>query len=144
MSYTLAIAGVLERLSTIAGDGQALAYVINGTPTSAQAAPMAYTLFDNAQPITSNQVKGATYRVLIRCAVKLQDYQTAEDDLAALVDAVPAVFAPGTLDGNGHSYATLGDRVNVAKIASITSGYVGIGGVEHRIIDFALDITDKR
>lgn len=144
MSYTLAIEGVLERLATIAGAGQALSYVINGTPTSAQAAPMAYTLFDNAQPILSNQVKGATYRVLIRCAVKLQDYQAAEDDLAALVDAVPAVFDAAGHDGSGHSYATLGGRVSVAKVATITSGYVTIGGVEHRIIDFALDITDKR
>ena len=144
MSYITAIAGVLERLTTVAG----LAYVINGEPTSVQQAPMAYTLFDSAAPIKSNQVQGARYRVQIRACVLFQDNQAAEDQLAPFVDSIPAAFAASGVDGGGHSYATLGGRINVATIAEIRSGETGgyhiIAGTLHRTVTFVLDITDKR
>jgi hypothetical protein len=144
VSYVTAIAGVQERLRTVSG----LAYVINGEPTSVQAAPMAYTLFDSVVPIKSNQVQGARYRVLMRVAVQFQDNQAAEDQLAPFVDSVPAAFAASGVDENGNSYASLGGRVNVAVVAEITSGEGGgfhsIAGTVHRTVTFLLDITDKR
>lgn len=147
MSYAAAIEGVLERLATVPGLVTVESGERAGDREPPPNLPLAYTLFDGFDRSVSGQIISNKYRVLIRLLVAWQGNGDEEAQIAAFVNSVPAAFDPGVKDGDGHSYATLGGRVNIAQLLSAESGdSLGFATYARhfcRIITYRLEITDK-
>lgn len=142
MSYQGAIAGVLERLRTVAG----LAAVLHGEPTAVHEPPIAYCLFDGFRRNYPGQLVEVRYQIMIRVVVAWQDNAAAEDELAVFVNSIPAAFSAGPLDVEQRR--TLGGRVNAASITGARSGegsgFHTIGGALYRTATFDLDVLEKQ
>jgi hypothetical protein len=85
-----------------------------------QLLPLAYILFDGARPIVTSGPRGADYDLMVRVLIRWKDNEDAERDLAPVVDAIREAFDVRAT--GGHAKATLGGRVNTARVTAIASG----------------------
>ncbi len=142
MSWQAAIPGVLERLQSIAG----LTLHV-GQPTTVHSFPLAYFYYSRGTARQSVQVDPTRYVAVIQVVVRWQDNTEAERELAPFVNSIPDAFDGRTRDANGHTYNTLGGRVNQAKIIDIRAdgddGFLIIGETKLRGCLFELEILDK-
>lgn len=142
MTYANAIPGLVERLQTVPG-----LTVHVGPPTSAHQFPLAFFYLARSTALSGVQVRGAKYVVLVQVVVRWQDNTVAEQEIAALHDALVPLFDAQTRDANGHAYTTLGGRVNQTKIIDIradgTDGFPTIGDTPLRGCVFELELLDK-
>jgi hypothetical protein len=123
VSLLNAIDGLEELLQTVDG----ITTVIVGEPSEiptdddgVQLLPLAYILFDSARPIVTSGVRGADYDLMVRVLIRWKDNEDAERDLAPVVDAIREAFDVRAT--GGHAKATLGGRVNTARVTAIASG----------------------
>lgn len=117
MSYrNLVIPGLVERFQTLPG-----VHVHVGAPTSVHSFPTIYFYLIRTVVVASGQVRGAKHIVLAQAVVRWQDNTQAEYEFGALHDSILPLFSANTRDVNGHSYATLGGRVNQTTIIDIRS-----------------------
>lgn len=144
MTYATAMPGLHARLASIAGVGLVLA----GEPTSVDATPLIYYLFQRAQTLAPGQLSGMQYVVMIRVLVPWEDNATSEADIAPFVNSVPAAFDPKQHDTGGHSFAKLGGLVDAALITAIDSGeergFHTVASVPYRSITYELTIKENK
>lgn len=142
MSWEAALPGIVERLSSIAG-----LTVHVGAPTTVHAFPLVYFYYSRGSIVRSPQVDATRYVVVIQVVVRWQDNTEAERELAPFVNSIPAAFDARTRDANGHTYTTLGGRVNQSRIIDIradgSDGFPVIGETPLRGCLFELEILDK-
>lgn len=117
MSYALAEAALRATLKTTPG----VRTVVQGEPTSVQAWPLVYTVFDGMTRTQQGQLTINNYRVMARLCVPIGDNPISESLIAPFINSLPA-----TVDTN----ATLSSTVN---IASVTEAVSGEGGGYHTI-----------
>jgi hypothetical protein len=128
MSYVNVITGLVAQLKTVATLKSVLPY----TPTSIHDWPMCYLFFNRAQYITS-MTSTSRYFVTVRLVVGWQDWGVAEGQVMPYIDSIPAAV---------HADQTLGGRLTsgVAQIDEAEGGWVNIGGVEYRTVDFQVNV----
>lgn len=132
--YTDVIAGLVEVLEGVQGINAIKAH----EPTSIGLPPEMYLLLHSAERISKAGVAGWKYSVICRLCIQWVDNETAEQQLMPFVNAVPAALeAPSAGQLNG---ALLHGAVAVSKAEA---GYVPIGGVLYRILDFYIDVVEK-
>ncbi len=132
MSYATVLAGLTERLQTLPGLKAVLEYV----PTSIQTTPIAYSLTGSGSFRQSGQVLTSEYRIVHRIVFAWQDNEGAELEVIPYVDSVPAAVR-----ADPH----LGGRIvsGYAEIDEYTGGWVTIGGIEYRVLDFSARVVVK-
>lgn len=111
-------------------------------PASSDASPLMYSLLDSAQLEYRGPQIITHYRVMHRVCIVWQDAETVEQQLLALADALPrALAANPQLDDGAGSLLNSG----VARIDSMTTGFIGIEGaqVTHRTLELYTKITYK-
>lgn len=130
MSYETIVAGLTTCFETIEG-----LTVLDYEPTSIEP-PTLYTLFDSFQKERQGQIKSTRWRSLHRVCVHWQDNEQAEQQIRPYLASVPAA-----IDADPH----LGEALHLG-LASITEGiggWVSIGGVIYRCIDFYSSVLEK-
>ncbi len=127
------IDGLAERLQAVAVDK-----VLTYEPASLQVGKAIYFLIASFTRERAAQVVAMRYRIAVRIAVKLQDNERAEQELAALINPVCAVL-------DGVDGVTLGGRVNQggASAPDGEAGYVDIGNTRYRYCDVFVSVTEK-
>jgi hypothetical protein len=90
VSYALAVPNLLERLQELEREGVQLVHA--GVPFAPQVEPFIYFYFANFQNISTGPLNGHDYNVQIVLGAKWQDSEVSETELAALIDAMPALF----------------------------------------------------
>lgn len=133
MSYVTVVAGVMERLQTIATLKVSLDY----EPTSIQETPAAYVLYGGTRGRnTAGQVTVMPYEVRIRLLNKWQSNKECEAQMMPFVNSIPAAI---------DEDAQLGGRITsgIAAVTDVEQGYIILGGVEYRRYDFLVHVVDK-
>jgi hypothetical protein len=130
--------GLEERFRTVQG----LRTVLLGNPTGDLDLPGLYTAYQqftrplrNARP--ARNVTGMTHLFASRLVIRWVDFQQAEMQLLTLIDAIP-----DSIDLDPR----LGGRLNsgLAYCADGISGFAEIGNVLYRVVDFSLQVLEKR
>ncbi len=135
MSYTSVIEGLHERFATVIG----LKVLLVGEPTSVQDSPLLYSLVERVEREAQATKPGhtlmrVTYRTLHRLCLKWQDNPTAEAELLALADAIPAAI---------EADPKLGGRITGdAHLSGAEAGWVTIGGTTYRVLDFYSEVLE--
>lgn len=130
--------GLEEVLRTVDG----LQGVILGEPTAAHDLPCLYGAYQQFErplrntPPARNLV-GMQHTFLLRLLVRWQDNAEAERELLTLLDAIPdAIDADPRLGGRL-------DR-GVAAVEAGIAGFITLGGVLHRVVDYTCRVLEKR
>jgi hypothetical protein len=155
MTYATAMPGITARLASVAGLGTLdqggpgeRPAVIEGEPTSVDACPLVYYLFQSGETIAPGQLSGMKYVVMIRVLVPWADNPGSEADIAPFVNSIPAAFDAKQHDGDGHSFAKLGGLVDLALITAINSGedqgFHTVASVPYRSITYELTIKENK
>jgi len=132
MSYATVLEGLHERLATVDGPVDVLAYA----PTAIHDTPLIWSLLDNMEIKRSGQVKSKHYRILHRLVVRWQDNEQAEQEIIPYVDSIPeAVEADPHLGGRLVS--------GYAEITECQAGWITVAGVEYRNLDFYSTVIEK-
>lgn len=129
--------GLEERFRTVSG----LQNIILGESTALHELPCLYTVLESfertmASLPPADNLTAMHYHFTHRLVIRWQDYQQAEMQLLSFINAIPAAV---------DADATLGGRItrgNV-RITDGVAGFVDIGGVKYRIVDFATDALEK-
>jgi hypothetical protein len=148
VSLLNAIDGLEDLLQSVDG----ITTVIVGEPSEiptdddgVQLLPLAYILFDSARPIVTSGVRGADYDLMVRVLIRWKDNEDAERDLAPVVDAIREAFDVRAT--GGHAKATLGGRVNTARVTAIASGeqagFYTIADEPYRSATFTIAVMSK-
>jgi hypothetical protein len=122
---------VSDGLHEVLADIESLAMVIEYEPLSAQSLPLLYSIFENYSRSVAGTVATTIYTTLHRLVLSRQDPQQSEATLRSLVDAIPRAV---------EENPTLGRRVSDAQVRRGEGGYVTIGGVEFRSVDFHSEV----
>lgn len=138
MSATTVWEGLRERLLTVSG----LLDVTLGEPANVRALPCLYVAFNRfdreseASPPSNGAITIMRYSLTSRLIVRWQDNPDAESQVLSFVNAIP--FA---ISSDPH----LGGRITSggATTTDGVTGYVAIGGVTYRIIDFTHRVVEK-
>jgi hypothetical protein len=134
VSYALAEAALRATLKTTPG----VRTVVQGEPSSVQAWPLVYTVFDGMTRTQQGQLTINSYRVMARLCVPIQENVQAEAVLAPFVNSIPA-----TIDAN----ATLGGAVNIASVTEAVSGegggYHTVASSPYRTITYTVVLVEK-
>lgn len=137
MSATNVWLGIEVRYRTIPG----IASVELGEPTGDMALPCLYTVYGSFErplrnsPPAHNQT-GMKHILGTRLVIQWVDFQSAERQLFALVDLIPA-----SIEADPH----LGGRLNAgaAYCAAGISGHAVIGEIKYRVVDYAITVLEK-
>jgi len=132
MSYQTVLDGLQEALKTLPG----LVVVLQYEPPAFDDTPFMYLLFDRSVDATVGQVLGTRYTVTMRLVTLWQDNEEAEKDIIPYIDSVPAAI---------HADRTLGGRLTsgLARVTGSEGGFVDVGAVRYRVVDFVADVLDK-
>lgn len=129
MSYADILDGLHARMATVSG-----LTVVKGEPSSIQMSPLLYSVLENTQRTVQGTTVRVTYQTLHRICVRWVDRETAEEELAALVNSVPmAVDASPHLGRETRGQATMRGG---------NAGWVTIGGIEYRCCDFHSEVLE--
>lgn len=134
MSYTNVVAGIMERLATLSAT---LKVSLDYEPTGIHETPAAYVLYGGTRGrTTAGQVTVMPYEVRIRLLNKWQSNKECEAQLMPFVNSIPAAI---------DADAQLGGRITsgLAAVTDVEEGYIILGGVEYRRIDFLVHVVDK-
>lgn len=132
MSYETVLAGLHERFATVEGIVNILDYV----PSSIQATPTLYSVFDHLDVSKSGQVITYRWRIQHRLLVRWQDNEQAEAEIVAYIDdLIEAV------DADPHLGGAL--TAGYAQITEVDGGWVTVGGGEYRVLDFISTVVEK-
>jgi hypothetical protein len=132
MSYATILAGLHVRFATVAGINAILDYA----PAAFEDPPLLYSLLDHVDIARSGQIRAVHYRIQHRMVFHWQDFEQAELEIIPFVDAIPlAVEADPHLGGVLVS--------GYAEINECDAGWINVGGVEYRILDFYSSIVEK-
>lgn len=132
MSYETALAGLHECFRRV----PRIQAILDYEPTSIQAWPTLYSLFDGAEFARRGQVKSTTYRTLHRLVFLWQDNERAEEEMIPYIDLIPAVVA-----ADPHLSGALAS--GLATIDSVNAVWVTIAGVQCRALDFYSTVVEK-
>jgi hypothetical protein len=132
MSYQSVKDGLQERLETLPGIVDVLQY----EPSSFGDTPLAYLLFDHSEDATQGQVVGTRYFVTIRLVVQWTDNEGAELEIDPYIDSIPAAI---------QADRQLGGRIRrgMATKPGGEGGFIDVGAVRYRIVDFVTEVLDK-
>lgn len=115
--------------------------VILGEPSAAHDLPCLYTAFaDFDRPLRglppAENLTAMTYHFTHRLMIRWQERPEAEEELLSFINSIPAA-----LDAD----ATLGGRLTRgnARISEGVSGFLALGGVTYRILDFTSEVLEK-
>lgn len=125
MSWATLLAGLDERFATVAG----IAAILDYEPTSVQATPLFYSLFEGYELTGEAGTKSRRYRGVHYLLVDWQEAEQAELELIPFVDAIPAAV---------EADPQLGGRIpnGFAEISSGEGVWVEIAGIKYRGIEF--------
>lgn len=129
MSYSEIVAGLAVRYGTISG----LKVILNYEPTSVQDSPLIYTVLDSFTREHTGTVVQMRYRIRSRLCIRWQNPEYAEGTLITLTNAIPQA-----IDADRR----LGGVVRSAGVQAGDAGWVSIGGVEYRSLDFWVDVLE--
>lgn len=125
----MSLADVLDGMDAIFQSVEGVALTLQSEPQSLADTPAIYSLVDRVTRLQDGAMVRVTYRILHRLCLLWQDPEASEAELIGLIDAIPlAVDANPTLSG------VLDD--DAAFIVSADTGWVKIGAVEYRTVDF--------
>jgi len=132
MSYQNVLDGLQAALETLSGPVAVLQY----EPPAFDDLPLIYLLFDRSTDATVGQVRGTRYYVTIRLVVRWQDNEEAEKEIIPYIDSIPAAV---------HADRSLGGLLasGLAHISGAEGGFVDVGAVRYRVVDFVADVLDK-
>ena len=132
---------VYQGLESIFRTVDGLRTVMLGEPTGDMDLPGLYTAFDDFdRPLEGrppgDNVTGMTYHFVHRLMIQWVDFQQAEMQLLTFINKIPSAVA--------HD-AQLGGRLTsgTAKIVAGRAGFVTIGGVKYRVVDFRSETLEK-
>lgn len=116
--------------------------VVLGEPSGDMDLPCLYTAYQQFdRPLRGSpparNVTGMHHIFACRLVIRWVDNPAAEMQLISLLDAIP-----DAIDADPK----LGARINsgMAYCAGAVSGFAGIGGVLYRVVDYRIDVMDKR
>jgi hypothetical protein len=133
MSALTCYQGLEERFRTVTG----LRSVVLGEPTGDLDLPGLYTAYIGFdRTLGRDQMTVMEHRFMHRLIIRWQDNAQAEMQLLTLLNAIPASVE---LD------IQLGGRLlqGIARITDGDAGFVTIGGVKYRCVDYTTLVTEK-
>lgn len=115
--------------------------VLLGSPSGDMDLPGLYTAYESFErplrnsPPARNQT-GMRHAFVTRLVIRWVDFQAAEMELIALLDAIP-----DAIDADLH----LGGRLNAgaAYCPSGIAGFANIGGTDYRVVDYQVTVLQK-
>lgn len=116
--------------------------VLLGEPTGDMDLPGVYTAYTSFErPLRNNppanNLTGMQHTFTTRLVIRWVENSQAEMQLITLLDAIPnAIDADPQLSGRITG--------GVARVTTGAAGYITIGGVLYRVIDYTIVILDKR
>jgi hypothetical protein len=132
---------VYQGLESVFRGVDSLRTIMLGEPTGDLDLPGLYTAFESFdRPLEGrppgDNVTGMTYRFVHRLMIQWVDFQQAEMQLLTFINKIPFAVA---------SDPQLGGRITsgVAKIVAGDAGFVTIGGVKYRVVDFRSETLEK-
>lgn len=132
MSYATVLAGLHVCFATVSGINAILDYV----PTSIPDPPILYSVFDNLSITRSGQIEAKHYRIQHRMVFRWQDNEQAEQEIIPFIDSIPAAVA-----ADPHLGGALVS--GYSEIESCEGGWIDIGGVTYRVLDFYSETLAK-
>lgn len=116
--------------------------VLLGNPSSIQATPLLYAVYASAEQVLrstapARNLDGITHTFAVRIVFQHVDNPAAEMQLLTLADSVPSAI---------NADPRLGDRLNggVARSTEALTGFVKIGDVIYRVLEFTVTVLEKR
>jgi hypothetical protein len=131
MSALTCYQGLEERFRTLG-----LRSVVLGEPSGDLDLPGIYTAYDGFERSKAGQITAMHHRFVHRLLIRWQDNAAAEMELITLLHAIPAA-----VDADPQ----LGGRVpmGLASISAGDAGFVTIGGVKYRVVDYTAQVVEK-
>lgn len=130
--------GLEERFRTVAG----LRTIMLGSPTGDLDLPALYTAYQSFERVLKNappasNITGMQHIYAVRLVIRWVDFQQAEMQLLSLLDAIP-----DSIDQDPR----LGSRLTkgYAWCSDGVTGFVDIGGVTYRVVDYTVHAFEKR
>jgi hypothetical protein len=129
MSYSEVVAGLKARYATLS----AIKVRLDGEPTAVQDSPLIYTVLDSFKRAYKGTVVEMRYRLMSRLCIRWQYPEQSEATLISLVNAIPlAIDADWRLSGAARG----------ASVQTGDAGWVSIGGIEYRTLDFYIEVLE--
>jgi hypothetical protein len=132
MAYADVLTGLQETIAGVSG----IVHVLTYEPSSIQAFPTAYLLFDSTEFDKQGQVTINKYKVLCRLLFRWQDNAKAELELIPFVNSVPAAVAADPHLG-GHLNA------GMARVVTVEGMFVRVADTLFRGLDFTIEVVEK-
>lgn len=129
MSFETVMAGLNERYATVSGIKVRLDY----EPSSVQNSPLIYSILDTMSREYPGTVVQVTYRIRSRLCIRWQNPEQAEATLIALVNAIPVAI---------DQDRRLGGVVRNARVQTGDAGWVTIGQIDYRTVDFWVEVLE--
>ncbi len=130
MSYATILAAIHERLETVGG----IEAILVGEPATVQVSSLIYSMLRSFTRESQGTTVKITYRTRHRLCIRYENPPKAEEALIGFVNTIPAaICAPrkwGRIPG-GDMTITLGE-----------AGFVTIGGIEYRSLDFTSEVIE--
>jgi hypothetical protein len=133
MSYSDVLEGLHERFALVVETDLNL---IIGEPTAIHQVPALYSVLESFDRSYDGELVRVRYRTLHRLCIRWQDNLAAEEELAELVNAIPAMV---------EADPRLGKRLKArgdSKIVAGDAGWTTIGGTEYRSLDFHSEVWE--
>ena len=131
MSYLTVLEALHTQLATVPG----IKRVETGEPATVQVTPMIYSMLQSFTRTTSGTMTTVDYRTRHRLLLALNSRPRAEEELIGYTNAIPAAICAPPRRGalpSGNMEIVMGD-----------AGFVTIGNVEYRCLDFFSQAQEK-
>lgn len=132
MSYSSVLDGLAERLKTVPGIANVLAY----TPTALHDVPTLFSMPDEGTISRNGQIVTREYKSSHYLCFRWQDAEQATREMVPFIDSIPAAVA-----ADPH----LGGRLKsgYAEIDEWETTWVTIGGVDYIALRFYSTVIEK-